>query len=248
MTLSMLKNRFLWEVIVALGLIIGAYQCGSTVVAPTVTHPLPNVTRVDVPAITKDVVEKYIPDPAQQAEIQRQEAIIRQLKLQLSEVTSTVAHNETNGGNNINGGVIVELPKTQMATTTTVTSDDDKPFSFKDFQLNATYNSKGTTFKYDLNQDFIITTAGGRDSKGNRTTTVSLGQRVAGNVVPIKSTTVELETPAPSKWWTSPRIQGGLSVRPDNSKGGFVGAQWLRKGVGPSAEDSRVALLVPGLI
>ncbi len=259
MTLPTLNKRILLEVLGVLTIIVGLTVIlkGPTQ-APVVSHPTPTTTVVGVPKITDKVIKEYITDPEQTKIIQAQLTEIKALKLQVEGLTSTIATNHITGGIGINNGTIKEVRGLDTHTKTGTINEANEPnpsnemvrptikWEFKDFQLTAHYDSTGD-FKYELNQAFRVVTITGRDRSGSRTNLVELYQDINGEPHRVPSVTTEIQQSSPQpQWWFSPRLQAGFAISPEG-KGGVVGLQWARRGIGPAAEDSRVSFATVGL-
>lgn len=242
----MTLNKFSLAVILVFTVLL-AYTFWPHTNSPVVSHPLPNIERVEVEKITEKVVKEFVQDPAQLAIIKAQAEQIKQLKGEVRELTSTIARAESAGGVGVNGGGITLLPPTTMVIERTP-EVREQTFSFKDYQLEALYTSTGSRFTYGLQQDFIITTTTGKDSRGHRTTLVDLSQKTPSGSVHIHTKTTELfARENPPSWFLSPRIQGGVGIDTTGAKFGLVALQWLRRGTSSAAEDTRFSILSPAL-
>jgi hypothetical protein len=230
-----------------LGLGIGAYIHHKVAPPTTTTQTIHDTkeVRVEVPVLTEKIVDRIIADPNQQKAIAQLLKENNDLKLKLTQVSSTVATNQSSGqvGPGANDGKITP-PSTgnQGGLGTVVPSgSNEASYNFKDFQLNATYNA--TTFKYDLSQTFIIESTVGRDSEGANVGITRLWQQSPNGLISIPAqTTVIQAAPNPTRWFVSPRIQGGLSFDQNKTRSGFIGLQLIKRGSSKDPKDLRLSV------
>lgn len=217
--------------VAVLGVVFGfGWFSHSTLTTPTtqieVVHDTQQV-RVEVPVLTDRVVDRVIIDPKQQVLVNQLLKENHELKTQISSVISTTAQNTTQGS-----GTAQEVAGDQVQGYPT--------FSFKDYQLEATY--RGPEFSYKLSQDFRIVSTVGRDRSGKSVGLLRLYQDTpeGPKEIPAQTTVVSAD-PTGSRWLASPRIQAGVGV----DKSGLVGLQWLKRGKSNDPKDLQWALLTP---
>lgn len=248
MTLTTTAKLYVGGLLLAGGLVWWGTRPGPK---PIVTNPLPNTTVVTTQGpVTTKLVTQFITDPAQAKLMNDLLAENARLKLTVGTLTSTVAKLESKGGLNVNGGTITQLPSTTMALPGVSAPQTVDNYSFKDFQLNANYTSDGKGFNYTVSQDLRVVTTTGKDKNGAKLSIVKVFQTTPQGPVEVSSVTTEIQTTDnPTKWWISPRIQGGLKlgVGSGETKAGVVAFQWLKRGTSRSAEDTTFSLLSPGV-
>ena len=208
----------------------------------TVVHDIEQV-KVEVPVLTTKVIDHIIQDPKQQAAINKLMQENNELKLKVTQLTSTIAKNESKGGTDQPiPGTITPSPSNPPTGNETGGSVI-KAFDYKDWQLNANYLSDGSKFSYGLSQTFIIETSTGTSPQGDRVGLVRLFQDTPKGLVPIPAkTTVIQANESMMRWMLSPRVQGGLGMDQDKAKGGFVGLQLLKRGRSKANEDIRFSV------
>lgn len=196
-------------------------------------HDTKEVT-VNVPVLTEKVVTKIITDPKQQELANRVLSENRDLQARVTQLTSTVATNNSSGG-----GVVTVEP-TDPHTPTELKG------SFKDYQLEASFTQ--TVFSYRLNQTFRIVTTFGKSEDGSPISIIKLFQDTpeGAKVVPAQSVAIQ-GTENPVRFRVSPRIQAGLGIDQAGTKGGIVALQWLKRGSSTAAEDTIMAFLSPAV-
>lgn len=261
LTIAILKSRLAQLAVIGLlGSGVGAFVYGRMVpptTTTTIVHDIQQV-RVDVPVLTEKIVDRIITDPKQQEAIKLLIKENNDLKLKISQISSTVATNtSTNGTGTTNPfpGTITPPQVVRSLPTTNETANEGpnsgtvggNNSTFKDYQLTATYSSK--SFNYTLLQTFIIESSTGRDSSGK----VSIGivrlfQDTPGGLKPIPAkTTVIQANETKSKWFVSPRGQIGFGIQSDKSRMGLAAFQWLKRGSSKAPEDIRWAILSPAM-
>lgn len=222
--------------LLVIGGIVWRHIRSTSVVSVVQSTPTTKVVTVDGP-IREKLVPQFIQDPQQQRLIGQLLADNTKLKSTVDGLTSTLATITSSGGDKPNGGEGVITP-----TPLKVGS-----FTFKDYQLDATYKSDGSSFTYGLTQGFRIVTTTGKTPAGSRVSLVELFHSTPEGPVRVPSETVEINAPDnPIHWIVSSRIQGGLGYG-TSGKEGFVALQWLKFGSTPAAEDVRFSLLSPAV-
>jgi hypothetical protein len=265
-TVTLLKNRLVQLGLVGLLAFGGGAIFHHMIEAPkTTTSVVHDVTqvRVEVPVLTTKIVDKIITDPVQQEAINKLIKENNALKLKLVQVSSSIAQAHTSGGTDpttLNPGTITSTNPNDPAarpvtpdpvvrptpTDQTNVVSDDPTSTFKDYQLTANYSR--TKFSYDLTQTFIIESSSGKDSQGTSSNLVRLFQETPKGLVTIPTKTVVIDAvPNPTKWFVSPRIQGGLSVDQDQVKSGFVGLQLLKRGTSKDPKDLKISVATVGV-
>lgn len=248
LALTILKSRLAQLAIVGLlGTGIGTYvhaKFAPPTTTTTIVHDIQQV-RVDVPVLTEKIVDRIITDPKQQEAIKLLIKENNDLKLKISQISSTVATNTSTNGTGTTDPFPGTITPPQVVSSGTTGSDNLS--SFKDYQLTATYSSK--SFNYTLLQTFIIESSTGRDSSGK----VSIGivrlfQDTPGGLKPVPAkTTVIQANENTSKWFVSPRGQIGFGIQSDKSRMGLTAFQWLKHGSSRAPEDIRWAILSPAM-
>lgn len=209
------------------------YDNPTTILTERVVHDTKEVT-VNVPILTEKVVTKVLSDPKQQELVNRVLSENRDLSTKVTQLTSTVAVNHSDGG-----GVVTVEPADPHTPT-------NLAGSFKDYQLEANFSQ--TVFSYKLNQTFNIVTSNGKDDNGRPLSIVRLFQETPKGPVQVPSTTIAIQgNPNAIRFRVSPRIQAGLAIDQDKTKGGLVVLQWLKRGSSTAAEDTSMAFLSPGV-
>lgn len=252
------KNKIIGSVIIALLITLGIYGLWyKNYPTTTVTNPIENVrvVTVDRPVLTTKVIDKLVTDPKQQALINAQVKQLNDLKYQVTNLTNTIATLHESGGVGTNNGTISEtstskpnpvVEETKAIGEISITTE--RSYEFKDFQLNVKYDATGSTFVYDLNQSFVVTTITGKSKDGTKLTTVSLNQSTPTGLRQIPATTIEVNTnESAPRWSVGLRVNGGLGVYSANHYGGVIGLQWLTFGSSTAAEDTRFALFTPAV-
>ena len=202
-----------------------------------VTYPtIENVKTVVVekPVLTERTVTKIITDPKERVLIEQLIKENEALNLQVLELTTTIAHLRSRGGTE-KDGVITPEPEVP---------GEEAKFTYKDYQLEATYNSR--LFDYTLNQKFIIQTSTARSKDGVLSSRVNLFQDTPEGLinVPTKTTAIFADERV-SRFRVSPRVQAGVSINEKNEKSGVVALQWLKRGKSTAPEDIRFSLASP---
>lgn len=218
----------------------GAYlhhKLEKPITTTTIVHDIQQV-KVEIPTLTTKIVDNIISDPKQQAAIKLLMKENDELKLKVTQLSSTVATNQTTGGTS-QGGTITSPTQVQGNTPSMGQSKTSSHYS--DFQLAADYSTN--SFSYKLNQSFIIESSIGKDSKGDPIGITRLWQDTPTGLLPIPAkTTIIQAAPNPSRWFLSPRIQGGINIDQDKSTSGFVGLQVVKHGTSRDPKDIRFSV------
>jgi hypothetical protein len=238
-----------WIIVVgSLGWYIGGKLSPSPKTEIQVVHDTKEI-RVEVPVLTEKVVDRIITDPKQQIVINQLMKENCDLETHVAALLSTVATNTSSGG-----GTPIQISEGTLPPGEVVHSDNGRTpdfrrtYEFKDFQLDATYDSEGKDFNYRLNQTFRIATTLGKDPDGHPVSLVRLFQDTPTGQREVPSNTTAIHAnPAPTRWRVSPRIQGGVGVDQDNARGGIVAFQWLKRGKSLDPKDLRLGALSPGV-
>jgi len=250
MILAILKSKLAQFALVGLiSVSIGAYinhKVSPPETITTIIHDTKEI-KVEVPVLTTKIVDHLITDSRQQAAIKILMKENDDLKLRVIQLTSTIAENHTGGGTdptNPSPGTIT-LPQVdpsgQGGSQNPSPTNSSVAGHYTDYQLDAHYTT--TTFNYELNQTFLVTTTTGKDSQGNPTGIVRLFQDTPTGLTPIaaKTTVIHADENLP-RWFVSPRIQGGLGIDQDKVKSGFVGLQLLKRGRSSDPKDIKFSL------
>lgn len=251
------REWILWPTLVLTGAIL---LHGHKTVTTSISTPVPGVEVVTTSGpITTKLITQYITDPAQQATINTLLAENKKYKIAVSSLTSSIGTLKEVGGVGVNGGTITPDQSGSVGTTGTLTgevastlrsathllSTQPQLFTFKDFQLTATYTGTGDRFNYTLSQSFNVVTTRGKSVEGTPISLVKLFQLVEGKSVEVPVTTTEIESdPNPLRWMVKPSIQGGVGFS-GTDKVGVIALQWLKRGTTPDAEDVKWALFSP---
>lgn len=219
---------------------------------------VPGVTnlQVDSREITPSVIEQIVQDPAQQAEMKRLLEENKKLKLQVTQLSATVAKLTSTGG-----GKVVTVPRDSvpepLRLDPPIDLSDDTPslpesglYEFKDWRLH--FVTDGSTAKYELNQKFEVLSTTGRNKDGQPMSLVhvyELGPNEERTQLKTDTLNIFADETKPHWMFGHPNLQGGGAVVVDSpkklSKGFVVSTQWIRKGRTKAAEDSSIALLSP---
>jgi hypothetical protein len=245
--LSILKSKGLHMTIVA-ALFVGGgvwlYKHFQPPKTTTTTVAGTKEVTVAAPVLTTKVVDRIVVDPKQQAVINQLIKENNALKLKVTRVTSTVATNTTTGGtasSNPSPGTITQVVRVPQATQP-LNPNDVGSWSFKDWQLMASYSP--TDFSYSLSQSFRIVTTTAKDG----TELLKLVQDTPKGPVDIATTTTVIQAdPTLARFFISPRVQGGFGIDQAGVKGGFIGVQWLKHGSSNANEDIRWGIATPGV-
>lgn len=246
---SIIKSRAAqFGVVALLSLGVGAYLHHRFTPPKTITtivHDTKQV-QVEVPVLTTKIVDRIVTDPNQQALINKLIKENDALKLRVTQISTTTATNTSMGGTDQRlPGTIIPTP----SSTSTGGKVGSSSYTFKDYQLNATYTGNGKEFNYLLSQNLIITSSTGFNKEGNKVGLVELNQVTPKGLVKIPTdTTYVFADERAARWFVSPRIQGGLGIDQDKTKSGFIGLQLLKKGTSKDPKDISFAVGTVGIL
>jgi hypothetical protein len=212
---------------------------------PVVTQTTPQTITVQVPVdhiVTKDVI-KYVED---MTNVKRLLAENAKLKIQVQQLSETIAKSHSTGGGNVVSVPVADVPEPLRP----VNPASPTVFTFTDWRLH--FVTDGQTAKYDLTQKFEVLSTTGRNAAGTPVNLVKLFELGPGDVrreiTDTKTTTVVADDTR-AHWHLSPTIIAGVAFTADvngnKSPGGILGVRWLARGRTKSAEDSSLALLSP---
>lgn len=243
-------SAFVRDVVIA-GVLLALFLALVLFLKPA--HPKPIVTENSAPLTTtvqlpgketivyKDVI-KYVED---KENVKRLLDENKKLKLQITQLSETLAHSTSSGG-----GTITPPPPAAAGTPAVPVPDTGyPPLTWSDWRLRL--NVEGFTLDYTLTQKFEVLTATGKNDKGIPTTTVKLfeldkdGKRLP---IEVDHTTVISVLPKTTRWHVFPSVIGGAGVAVkdgERTPGALVGARWLARGTSRAAEDSTYAVLTP---
>lgn len=238
LSLLLKHKRVALEVVGAtlLAILIGVHvhdQFNPTIITVQ-TAPTTTTVYVDNPIITERIVTKILTDPKDKVIIQGLLDENKKLGLQVTNLSQTLADLQSKGG----GEVTPVEPKAPLQA--------DQLYTFKDYRLNATFNTK--QFSYTLTQKFEILSSSAKvQATGQQvriTKLYELGPNGERTEVPSKTIDIQAN-PSVSKFRVGLRLQGGAIYSQNKELAGLIGVQWLRHGTSNAAEDSRWAILTP---
>jgi hypothetical protein len=213
---------------------------------PVVTQPAPNTTTIQVPqaTITPKVIEKIV-QVQDKTEANKLLAENAALKIQVTQLTETIARYQSTGG----GIVIHDVLPLEPATPANPNPQPVQVTKFKDWRLD--FILQGEQARYTLTQSFEVLSTTGRNKQGIPVTQVKLFEIGPKNerlpITDVKTTAVFADE-TKAHWIISPTIQAGFGITGGLSglnKGGIVGLSWLRYGRTKAAEDGVFSALTP---
>jgi hypothetical protein len=207
------------------------------VILPTISHPAPQVTtiQVPVPVITERIVTQYVsvPDRATATALLEEN---RRLKVTVEQLSIAAAQYTTRG-------TVTKVPDPEPSSEPTT-------YRFRDWRLSL--EGRGDVATYTLAQRFSVVSTEGVSKDGIPTNLIrvyEVGPNEERWPVTIASTHTIATTPAPEGWYVRPTVQGGWGVMSQGGTQGMVVAiPWWKHGRSKTVEHTRWSFLTPAAI